>query len=223
MSLMEQYVKEAAGAQIAREVAKGTMRTWSGVLVDPLHPQLDTVRIDDIAHALSMVCRYSGHVDAHYSVAQHSIEVSLYLLQMGASPLCQLMGLLHDAEEAYFGDMSSPLKKHYPDYRKHGDAMREFIYDKYIPDWRELPMYEDLVHKADQDLYQIERISMLLPYGEAEELCNKKYGRSVIKYGKEPKEVEAEFLRRFASLGATERVSVEGRGAVSPKSNHERY
>lgn len=220
---MEQYVKEAAGAQIAREVEKGSMRAWSGVLVDPLNPRLDTVRIDDIAHALSLVCRYSGHVDVHYSVAQHSVEVSLHLEQMGASPLCQLMGLLHDGEEAYFGDMSSPLKKHYPDYRKHGDAMREFIYDKYIPDWRELPLYEDLVHKADQDMYQIERMSSLLPYGEAEELCNKKYNRSVIKYGKEPKEVEAEFLRRFAYLGGLERVPLEGRGHVSPKSNHERY
>lgn len=222
MQLREQYELERASNQIDREVRAGTIRTWSGVYLDPLWPTAATVRIDDIAHALSLLCRYTGHVDTFYSVGQHCLEVADYVRDMGGSPMCEMLGLLHDAEEAYFGDMSSPLKKNYPDYKKHGARMREFIFDKYVPGWQQHPMYQDMVHKADQDMYQIERISQLLPFQEAEELCRTKYNRSII-YAKEPKEVEASFLRRFADLGAQERLSLEGRGTVSPKSNAERH
>lgn len=222
MQLHEQYELEGAGAQIHREVAAGIIRVWPGVHVDPLRPTLDTVRIDSIAHSLSLQCRYTGHVDTHYSIAQHCLIVSQYVARMGGTPLCQLLGLLHDAEEAYFGDMSSPLKKHYADYRRDAERMREFIFDKYIPGWRNVPpYYMDMVHKADQDVYQIERISQLLPLEIARDLCAKKYNWGVIIHATSCTEVEAQFLRRFFELSAGERVSVEGRGPVSPKSNAE--
>lgn len=82
----------------------------SGRLVDPLALEVDDVNIGDIARALSRQCRYNGHVAGFVSVARHSLWVSRLLEQRGCSRLTQLEGLLHDASEAYIGDMISPLK-----------------------------------------------------------------------------------------------------------------
>jgi uncharacterized protein len=76
----------------------------------PLNPRPDDVNIEDIATALSNVCRFAGHVVDFYSVAQHSVVVSSLLASRG--PRFQLFGLLHDAAEAYLGDMASPVKRH---------------------------------------------------------------------------------------------------------------
>lgn len=84
------------------------MVTASGVQAYPCDPEATDVRIFDIAHALGRICRFGGHVRvAHYSVAQHSILVSRIV-----PPSMALAGLLHDAAEAYIGDMVKPFKKH---------------------------------------------------------------------------------------------------------------
>lgn len=94
------------------------LETWSGVRFYPLDPRPEEILIEDIAHALARVCRFGGHVDCDiYSVAQHSVMVASL-----CPPECALEGLLHDAAEAYVGDMVSPLKLHLRDYRsiEHG-------------------------------------------------------------------------------------------------------
>lgn len=70
-----------------------------------LDPRPEDIDIETIAHALANLCRYTGHCREFYSVAQHCVLVS-YLV----SPENALWGLLHDATEAYFGDISRPLK-----------------------------------------------------------------------------------------------------------------
>jgi hypothetical protein len=77
--------------------------TISGRRFWPLDPRAEDVDIEDIAHALALQCRFNGHVRQFYSVAQHSVIVSHHV----ASPL---HGLLHDAAEAYIGDMTRVLK-----------------------------------------------------------------------------------------------------------------
>lgn len=79
--------------------------TVSGGLFHLLNPQLDEIKIGDVAHATSNICRFVGHTLYFYSVAQHCVHVSNLV-----PPEYALAGLLHDAPEAYVGDTSRPLK-----------------------------------------------------------------------------------------------------------------
>jgi uncharacterized protein len=80
--------------------------TFSGRKFYPLSPKVDVVCLDDIAQSLSLQCRFAGHVPVHYSVAQHSVLVAQL-----CSPASKLLGLLHDASEAYCQDIIRPLKR----------------------------------------------------------------------------------------------------------------
>src|SRR5690606_5290032 len=75
------------------------MQTFTGRAVYPLDLRPDDIDIQDIAHALSMQCRYAGHTRQFYSVAEHSVHVARWCRQYG--PAAALEGLLHDATEAY--------------------------------------------------------------------------------------------------------------------------
>lgn len=86
------------------------MLTQSGRSVDPFNLQPEDVVIEDIAHSLSRICRYNGHVGGFLSVARHSIWVGDRLWDMTGCRILALWGLLHDATEAYFGDMARPMK-----------------------------------------------------------------------------------------------------------------
>lgn len=82
------------------------IQTHSGRRFNPTQPNPDAIVIQDIAHALSMQCRFSGHCKEFYSVAQHSVLVSYICDHKDA-----MWGLLHDASEAYLVDVPRPLKR----------------------------------------------------------------------------------------------------------------
>lgn len=88
-----------------------SIRTHSGGTFDLANPRPEDVCIDDIAHALSMLCRFTGHCRSFYSVAQHSVLVCDRVKELGGDLTAQRWALLHDAAEAYVGDWSSPLKR----------------------------------------------------------------------------------------------------------------
>lgn len=88
----------------------GLMTTASGRRVNPLTMTAGQVAIEDIAVALCNQCRYNGHVGGFLSVARHSLWVSNYLWYRDHTAEVALAGLLHDAAEAYLGDMIRPLK-----------------------------------------------------------------------------------------------------------------
>lgn len=79
------------------------IQTFTGRKVDPMAMRAEDVCVEDIAHALAMKCRFTGHVPAFYSVAQHSVLVAQHCEN-------KLWGLLHDAAEAYLFDASRPVK-----------------------------------------------------------------------------------------------------------------
>lgn len=87
-------------------LAKGAIRTYTGRAFEPLNPDPDAIVIEDIAHALANNCRFTGHVNWHYSVAQHCVYVSEIVPDEYA-----LTGLLHDASEAYLSDVARPIKQ----------------------------------------------------------------------------------------------------------------
>jgi hypothetical protein len=83
----------------------GFMTTYTGIKFSPLKPTPEMISVYDIAHALSLIARWGGHLKCHYSVAQHCCNVSDM-----SDELDKPIGLLHDASEAYIGDMIRPLK-----------------------------------------------------------------------------------------------------------------
>lgn len=95
--------------------------TYTGKRFYPFDPRAEDVCIEDIAHALSMQCRFGGHCARFYSVAQHSVFVSKMadtLLHVNPKRFYEvaMWGLFHDAAEAYFVDVPRPIKQSIPEY-----------------------------------------------------------------------------------------------------------
>lgn len=92
----------------------------------PIDPRADEIFIDDIAHALSMLCRFGGHCLRFYSVAEHSV-----LLSRAAAPEHKRWALLHDASEAYLVDVPRPLKPFLEGYELAEDKIARAVCDRF--------------------------------------------------------------------------------------------
>lgn len=152
----------------------------------------NTLSLEDIAASLSKQCRFTGHCNRFYSVAQHSVFVSL-IIDEGY----EREGLLHDASEAVLGDPSSPLKALLPDYQKIEEEVLQLI-------WAENNLRENAhisqVKKADL-LALVTEAHYLHPKAK---LWNKIDGISPLTINLEPEsplEAEFHFLNRARELG----------------------
>ncbi len=137
----------------------GKIRTYSGRLVDPFRMERADISIIDIAHSLSQLCRFTGHTRRFYSVADHCLLVSSLL----NGPKLKLAGLLHDASEAYFGDMAGPIKRReeLSDYAQEESILSRFIMSCFCGYLS--PAERELVKQADKLAYNIERPVLMRP------------------------------------------------------------
>lgn len=102
------------------------IQSYSGRSIDFLDPKVEQIDIDDIAHALSLLCRFGGHCRQFYSVAQHSVIASWNVKQKFA-----LEALLHDSTEAFLVDMPRPIKQVLKGYRDIEKGLDKVIREKF--------------------------------------------------------------------------------------------
>lgn len=108
------------------------IRTFSGINFFPLSPKKEDIRIEDIAHALSLMVRANGHFPEFYSVAQHCIACCKESIACGYSDRIVFACLLHDAAEAYMSDVTRPIKKHLELYKSAENTLLSMIYEAFI-------------------------------------------------------------------------------------------
>ena len=125
------------------------IQTYTGKQFWPLDPRPEDLDIVDIAHALSNICRFTGHCRTFYSVAEHSCHVSIIL-----PPELKLWGLLHDASEAYLCDIASPVKHQMPHYQRFERRLMLTVAERFnlLAEYSNYPELPTLVHEADMTL-----------------------------------------------------------------------
>jgi uncharacterized protein len=167
------------------------MQTYTGRAFYPMDPYVEDVDPLDIAHALSLICRYGGHVRRFMSVAEHCV-----LMSHAVSPQNALWALLHDATEAYVGDMVRPLKHAMPAYRAAEDRLMAVICDRFGID-HACPAE---VKVADNRILRDERDALMsappLPWTSIES----QPALGVKVEGWSPVEAEKRYLDRLAEL-----------------------
>lgn len=106
--------------------------TYTRVMFDPLNPDPALIRVRDIAHSLSMLCRANGHFTSFYSVGMHSLNCAAEAAARGHSVKVQLACLLHDASESYLADVTRPVKKELPRYLEIEKPLQDAIWLKFL-------------------------------------------------------------------------------------------
>jgi len=176
--------------------------TWTGATLE--FDKLDQYKPDikDIAHSLSLLCRYRGQIDDLYSVAQHSLFVEEILKTEGHNHFIRLSGLLHDAPESIISDCPSPLKQALPEFM----AFEKRIGDLF--DWH-FQVQSDLpeVRAADKAALEAESYCLFPTEGTFQHYCNfmisdpspSKYS-GLFRGVENPKVTEQKFLAKYWEL-----------------------
>lgn len=167
------------------------MQTFTGRQFWPLDPRPEEIFIEDIAHALSMACRYGGHCLRFYSVAEHSVLVSYVV-----PPSIALSGLLHDAAEAYVADVIRPIKPHLSGYHDIEQRVWLSVAERFGLD-AALP---DSVKSADNAVLLAEQAKNMAPAPAP--WCIPGVAANVPIACWSPEIAERRFLQRFAELTA---------------------
>lgn len=141
--------------------------TYTGKLIDVIHPKIQDINIEDIAFGLSRQYRFNGVTRIPYTVAQHSINVALV-----TGKGMQLAALLHDASEAYLHDIPTPLKQNLPCYLQIEKNLQNIIYARFGIDQYSV---QSGINYADKQVLLSEIDAVALH----PELFGRKHGRSL--------------------------------------------
>jgi uncharacterized protein len=168
------------------------IQTYTGKKFFPLDPNIEDICIEDIAHSLSMQCRFNGHSKEFYSVAQHCVVMAR--LWFPEEPELKLYALLHDASEAYLSDIPRPLK-HLPQFNFYRDAettLQALIYIKYGL----IPVEPERIKRADNEILGEEAMSPLIMSPLHPDWLIRGEG-DISFHSWTPKEAETRFLKVF--------------------------
>lgn len=112
--------------------SKDCITTYTGLHMNPLDPRPEDFRIEDIAHALPLICRGNGHVRTFFSVGQHCINCAREAEELKLSDRMVLACLLHDASECYMSDVPRPFKQNLPSYRDAEDRLLSLVFVRFL-------------------------------------------------------------------------------------------
>lgn len=139
------------------------MQARSGTIVDLVNPEPEQIKTADIAHALARLCRFTGHTRDFYSVAQHTCLVEGLIPQ--SNTRLKALAILHDAAEAYIGDITTPVKNLIPDIRDVESRIMAAIYAHYNID-PPIPVEHEIVKWADHSILLTERRDLMESTGD---------------------------------------------------------
>lgn len=179
----------------------GWIQTFTGKQFWPLKPDANDVDIKDIAHALAMKCRYSGHTQKFYSVAEHSVLIARALLRDGYGPHVAMWGLVHDRSEAYLPDVPRPIKPNLPGFAQ-VEAAVDFVTFVYLAveasSWEHGGAEPAIVKEYDTRILLDEK-PVLMPHTPADwGLKGEPLGVTIHCW--EPTEAKVRFLQTWATL-----------------------
>lgn len=129
--------------------------TYTGKKFDPTEPDIALIDIDDVAHALSLLCRANGHFPEFYSVGIHSLNCANEARARGYSARMQLACLIHDASEAYLSDITRPVKSVLPQYKNIENRLQNAIEEKWLGSTLSEEEYR-LMREIDDDILYCE-------------------------------------------------------------------
>ncbi len=135
--------------------------TYSKIKFNPLKAEEKHIKIEDIAHSLSLLTRSNGHINHFYSIGQHAINCYREAQSRDYSRRIQLGCLLHDASESYISDLIWPVQVHMEKYSNIKEKLQQLIYKKY-----------DLYDLTEQEKSKIEKIDKALHAYALKELMN---------------------------------------------------
>jgi hypothetical protein len=167
-----------------------TIMLQSGAWFDFCAPASSAFTIEDVAHGLGNICRYSGQCKRFYSVAEHSLLVSEVAVGF------EFEALLHDAAEAFLGDITRPLKQMLPDYKRIELEVERAILDRFGVSWPLPPQ----IKQADLRVLAAEQ-RQIMPEGTDGWVRGQKVEpASVVVRHLSPEEAKKAFLTRFEAL-----------------------
>lgn len=179
--------------------------TYTKIHFMPTEPRREDIVIEDIAHALSLLCRANGHVKRFFSVAQHSLNCAYEAKARSCSKKVRLACLLHDASEAYLSDITRPLKAYLSEYRKYEEILQSMIYDKYLGEPLTLEERKE-VKQIDDAMFYYEFLELM---GETVMNEKPKINSQIHMESKEFSIVEKQFLNEFITLTGDNGCKIE--------------
>ena len=153
---------------ILEDTSKSAVETFSGRMFDVFDPVAEQIDIFDIAHHLSLMTRFNGACKWHYSIAQHSImcadRAKDYHYPRPSEHKLALALLMHDAAEAYVGDIVRPIKRTLTDFSVVENGVMDAINERFdLPRIAESPGYKKAVHEVDTRMLVTEKLQLMSP------------------------------------------------------------